>query len=226
MQEWIPLQQTFLFELLSMEAPPAPLACHSCGITDGSFHRCLDCFSRHVFCRQCCVTMHAYHPFHIIDVWTGTHFSRTTLHALGYILHLGHGGDRCPAAGDWDYEPMAGQSPRDVDVVDYSEDEDLVLVSTNGVHKHSVRWCACRHCPEPSMQLFNMGLYPASMSHPATAFTFQMLDYFHTDAMECRTSASNYFNKLRRLTNESFPDTVPVSAAIYCNSNRSISFPG
>jgi hypothetical protein len=25
-----------------------------------------------------------------------------------------------------------------VDIVDYSEDEDLVLVSTNGVHKHSL----------------------------------------------------------------------------------------
>jgi hypothetical protein len=59
-----------------------------------------------------------------------------------------------------------------------------------------------------------MGLYPASMSHPAMAFTFQMLEYFHTDTMECRTSTSNYFNKLRRLTNESFPDTVPVSTAI------------
>jgi len=159
--------------------------------------------------------MHAYHPFHIIDIWTGTHFSWTTLYDLGYVLHLGHGGDRCPSAGDWDEEPMAGKPPPDADITDHSKDDDVVIVSMNGVHKHRIRWCACRHCPKPYMQLFHMGLYPASMSNPGTAFTFQMLQYFHTDAMECRTSASNYFNKLRRLTNKSFPDTVPVSTTIY-----------
>jgi hypothetical protein len=36
------------------------------------------------------------------------------------------------------------------------------------------------------------------------------LDYFHIDSMECKTSASSFFSKLRRLTNSSNPLSVPV----------------
>jgi hypothetical protein len=56
-----------------------------------------------------------------------------------------------------------------------------------------------------------LGLYPASIERPETAFTFSLLDYFQVDAVECKTSANNFYNKLRRLTNSLFPDTVPVS---------------
>ena len=43
------------------------------------------------------------------------------------------------------------------------------------------------------------------------AFTFEVLDHFHIDAMECKTAALNFYNKLRRLTNNVFPTTAPVS---------------
>jgi hypothetical protein len=54
-------------------------------------------------------------------------------------------------------------------------------------------------------------LYPSTIKYPATAFTFSVLDNFHIDAVECKTSAYNFFNKIRRVTNNEFPDTVPVS---------------
>jgi hypothetical protein len=61
-------------------------------------------------------------------------------------------------------------------------------------------------------QLLRLGLYPSSVERPETAFTFSLLDYFHIDAVECKTSAHNFYNKLRRLTDSVFPYKVPVSA--------------
>jgi hypothetical protein len=78
-----------------------------------------------------------------------------------------------------------------------------------GVHKHRVRWCACKDDDKRHLMLFKMGLFSASIERPKTAFTFQCLDYFHLDSMECRTPA-NFFNKLRRLTNNTFPESVSV----------------
>jgi len=60
-------------------------------------------------------------------------------------------------------------------------------------------------------QLLRLGLYPSSTERPETAFTFSLLDYFHIDAVECKTSANNFYNKLRRLTDSVFPHKVPVS---------------
>ncbi|KAG1792281.1 uncharacterized protein HD556DRAFT_1309358 [Suillus plorans] len=42
-----------------------------------------------------------------------------------------------------------------------------------------------------------------------TAFTFQVLDNFLLDNLECGTSAMNYYNKLRRMTTSVFPHLVP-----------------
>jgi hypothetical protein len=56
-----------------------------------------------------------------------------------------------------------------------------------------------------------MRLYPSSVDQPQTAFTFTLLEYFQIDGLECKTSASNFFNKLRRLTDNWFPERVPVS---------------
>lgn len=69
-------------------------------------------------------------------------------------------------------------------------------------------------------------MFPASFKKIKTTFTFQVLDDFLTDNRECKTAAMNYFNKLRRLTSNTFPHTVPVrrpKAALLClslNQNR------
>jgi hypothetical protein len=60
------------------------------------------------------------------------------------------------------------------------------------------------------MQLMRAGLFPATFHNPKTAFTFQVLEEFHLDNLECKTTPSQFFSRLRRLTNEEFPNTVPV----------------
>ena len=86
----------------------------------------------------------------------------------------------------------------------------VVIVHTTGVFQHHVRWCSCPGHAKEDIQLLRLRLFPASNLHPKTAFTFDVLDHFYVDAMECRTSGDSFFQKLRRLTNNAFPDVVPV----------------
>jgi hypothetical protein len=49
----------------------------------------------------------------------------------------------------------------------------------------------------------------------------EVLDHFGIDAMECKTSAQSFFQKLRRVTNNAFPDEVPVCSDFSYNSLNS-----
>jgi hypothetical protein len=48
------------------------------------------------------------------------------------------------------------------------------------------------------------------LAQPRTVFTFNVLDDFIRDNLECGTSGMNYFSKLRRITSNVFPHLVPV----------------
>jgi hypothetical protein len=86
----------------------------------------------------------------------------------------------------------------------------LVMVHTTGVFQHRVRWCTCIGCPDRHIQLLQMRLFASSIKRPRTVFTFDVLDHFYVDAMECKTAGHSFFSKLRRLTNNAFPHMVPV----------------
>jgi hypothetical protein len=142
------------------------------------------------------------------------------LNEEGFTLHLGHGGDPCPE----DQLKAGTQRTQDADVVDgRTADEGiplsskqannmkcLTVVDVSGIHQLRVGWCRCKDAPGADIQLLRNRLFPASISNPSTAFTFGLLSYFHIDSVECKTSALSFFSKLRRLTNDSSPDSVPV----------------
>jgi hypothetical protein len=86
----------------------------------------------------------------------------------------------------------------------------ITVVDRSGVHEIGVSWCCCHEAPERDMQLVMAGFFPATFHNPKTAFTFQMLGDFHLDNLECKTMLSQFFSRLRRLTNDEFPNTVPV----------------
>ena len=133
-------------------------------------------------------------------------------------MHLGHGGSGCPA----NITPPTGpevddDGERDVvkevllEAWEPRNKKAMVIVDISGVHQLVVGWCCCQDAPDHATQLFEYDLFPASTSLPSTAFTFAVLEYFHVDAVECKTSASNFYSKLRRLTEFSSPQSVPVS---------------
>jgi len=176
----------------------------SCGQCEGAY-RCKDCFGKNWFCRDCCVKEHGRHPFHRVQTWMGDYFTNTSLKDLGLILHLGHDGYPCPTLHNED-NPLPGPSS----IRPPPSTSTLTIIDRFGVYEHSIQWCRCPNRQSQDIILFRMGLFPASIHNPQTAFTFRCLNYFHIDSMECRTSAGNFYMKLRRLTNKTFPDKVKV----------------
>jgi hypothetical protein len=121
---------------------------------------------------------------------------------LGYVFNLGHSKSGLPC-------------PEDDDVFG---DRRMTLIHTNGVFEHCVRFCRCQDAISEHEQLFCQRLFSSSFERPETAFSLDVLDYFGIDAMECKTSAQSFFQKLRRFTNNAFPDEVPVCLAISFDS--------
>ena len=48
-----------------------------------------------------------------------------------------------------------------------------------GAHRLVVRWCACDGAPPKRIQLFRRRWFPATAEDPSSAFTLDMLDFFH-----------------------------------------------
>ncbi|KAI9569352.1 hypothetical protein HD554DRAFT_2038290 [Boletus coccyginus] len=82
--------------------------------------------------------------------------------------------------------PLSGDGPG----------EQFTVVDSAGIFAHTMKWCRC--C-----------LFPSTIIKPQTGFTFDVLDEFLIDELECKTSASSFYSKLRRLTNNAFPDFLP-----------------
>jgi hypothetical protein len=109
-------------------------------------------------------------------------------------FQLGFGGSR-PGQNDRDGNPV------------------ITIVDRSGVHEIGVKWCCCLDAPERDMQLMTAGLFPATFRNPKTAFTFRVLEEFHLDNLECKTTPSQFYSRLRRLTSDEFPNAVPVRQA-------------
>ncbi|KAG2127183.1 uncharacterized protein EDB93DRAFT_1096648, partial [Suillus bovinus] len=90
----------------------------------------------------------------------------------------------------------------------------VTIVHSSGVFEHNVAWCHCLGSDSQHVQLLKAGLFPASFTRPKTTFTFEVLDHFLIDALECKTSARSFYEKLTRLTNNAFQDTVPESLSV------------
>ena len=102
----------------------------------------------------------------------------------------------------------------------------LIFVDTTGVHYLPVCFCECRSPRARHIQLLEAGLYPATVKKPRTAFTFQVLDDFYLDNLECKTPARNFYQKLRRKTSNLFPHLVPVSLMTCQEKKTLIAFKG
>ncbi|KIK76360.1 hypothetical protein PAXRUDRAFT_170176, partial [Paxillus rubicundulus Ve08.2h10] len=92
----------------------------------------------------------------------------------------------------------------------------LTLVDVTGVHLLWVCYCICPTSQQFHMQLLESGLLSATIDQLRTAFSFSVLNDFIHNNLECGTSASNYYNKLQRITSNIFPHLVPVSASAVC----------
>jgi hypothetical protein len=193
LQEYISERDVLLENLLFFEARGSEETCSKCNQHPGLI-RCSDCLCSPVFCTHCALQTHSHLPFHKLDKWNGKFFEKTSLHALGYVIRLGHGGISCP---------NTHSTP--------GFHTTLVILNTNGIFTHRILWCECEDAPSSFYQLFKAGFFPSSFKKPQTAFTFHLLDYFYIDSMECKTAALSFCQKLARLSDNAFPGEVKVS---------------
>jgi hypothetical protein len=94
MDQWLELRGKYLHILLEMEGKPLTPNCVVCN-KRGDI-KCPDCFGAPLFCKGCCVKQHRHSPFHRPLQWTTTHYTPVSLHSLGLVLFIGHGGAPCP----------------------------------------------------------------------------------------------------------------------------------
>lgn len=239
MRQWLPLRPVFLDHILAREAAPLEVHCNKC--TKRHFKiRCRDCIGNPVLCVRCCRDVHQDHPFHRIEIWSGTYFAPGWMWQTGVTINLGHGGARCPNNQAMDEEDNSvldtsfptcdpDDSTRDLDS-DSEDDETageygwasgnpqrhfpgakiVLVVHINGVHHLPITPCRCPTSSDLIAQYLQMGFYPATYKQIETVFTFQVLDDYHLENLECQTSYHHYYSKLRRMTNKIFPNTVPV----------------
>jgi hypothetical protein len=172
-------------------------------------------------------------PFHRIQKFVQGFFEASDLDDLGFKLDIrphSHGCSPNNAGTSGRYSEVYPISDDDDDDYDWEDDGETlnndshsstfhrlasdigktVIVTSAGIFKRSLQWCTCPNAPERHIQLLRARLFPATFINPKTAFSFEVLDHFRLDALECRTSAMNFMNKLTRRTNEIFPGTVPV----------------
>lgn len=153
------------------------------------------CFQGCLRCQSCIVRDHKSLPFHRIEKWTGTYFTKTSLKLLGYILHLGHSGEPCPNV---DHS------------IAHSRARPMVIIHSNGLHNIAVHFCYCYSAPPDAIQLSNAQLFPATMENPQTAFSFGVLDHFHQLTLSSKKSLYDYDDCLVKLTDPAFPQDIPV----------------
>ena len=195
LNQYLSHEKTYLDHLLDLEMPPTDLSCSACGIFEARF-RCLDCYGPHWWCQDCLLKCHVHHPFHRPQEWKDASFENVSLSKLGYVFKLGHSSSGRPF-------------PEDDDLF---ADRRMTIIHVNGIFDHFVRFCKCQDAKPEHIQLFDHRLFSSTFDRPETAFTLDVLDYYGIDAMECKTSAQSFFHKLRRVTNNAFPDLVPVSS--------------
>ena len=187
--------------LLNLELPPTNLSCTMCGDSEARF-RCQDCYGPHWWCQACLINGHSLHPFHHPQQWREGSFENVSLSDLGYVFDLGHSGSDLRCADDGNL----------------FRDRRMTLIHVNGIFEHCVRFCRCQGAIPEHEQLFCHRLFSSSFDRPETAFTLDVLDYYRIDSMECKTSAQSFFQKLKRVTDDAFPDELPVCSFLNSNS--------
>ena len=215
-----------------MECGPEGESSSKCSRQPAMF-RCLDCLCRSPACQDCCLESHQAQPFHRIQRWAGQCWEAGDLDDLGLVLCLGHWGHPCPCPAvsqEYSFDPHSDSEDEETaqllgtsnppPAIRGADETRMVFITSTGVYSRTVSWCYCPRAPTRDMQLFKMNLFSASFLKPGTAFTFDVLDHFHMDAMECKTSASAFFSKLKHFTNNAFPHTVPVKRPPSASENN------
>ncbi|EFI26719.1 hypothetical protein CC1G_15640 [Coprinopsis cinerea okayama7 len=225
MAEWIPKVRAYLSHIVGREASPTVRTCSRCYTNESpTWWRCKECLGTPLFCHLCSGDAHMEAPFHRVETLENGFFLSSWLWQCGVVVDLCPNKKCSDSVHQSDMEE-SGDELNDPER-DWFDTDDftfgarpqgryhrgnrvLVFVHTNGVHHLPVHFCLCDNAPGEEFQLLSFGFYPATSRNVRTVFTFPLLDDYLLQTLECFTSTHHFFTKLRRITNEPFPATVP-----------------
>ncbi|KAF8816373.1 hypothetical protein BYT27DRAFT_7221526 [Phlegmacium glaucopus] len=99
--------------------------------------------------------------------------------------------------------------------------EHILIVDASGLISLPAIWCACLEKAEEAGRPDDAEqMLAASYEKIKTVFSFHCLDDYRLSNLECKTSAYQYYQKLRRLTNPAFPHSVPNRYNEFCWATR------
>lgn len=167
----------------------------ACGGSAKRTTRCRDCFCYEISCSNCFINAHRNLPTHWAEVWDFSQgfFIRHDIAMLQEdvaSINLGHYGQPCHSA--------------------HATLNIFEVIDTNGIHKTKIRFCTCQGSADRTEQLMRAQLFPATIAQPTMAFTFRVLRQFHIHHLEGKESVHDFIGALRRLSDNMFPQRVPV----------------
>ncbi|KAI0055821.1 hypothetical protein BV25DRAFT_1921506 [Artomyces pyxidatus] len=93
--------------------------------------------------------------------------------------------------------------------------KDFVVIHANGIHVVNLDFCGCGLSEniERRQQILRMGWWPATVSDPQTAATFQCMNLFHLLSVQGKTTGYDFYKSLELSTSNSglspSPDRLP-----------------
>lgn len=93
-------------------------------------------------------------------------------------------------------------------------------MDTSGIHSVNLDYCNCTGLAHLTEQLLRARLYPATVAHPRTAATFDVLKTFQLLSFMSKVSAYEYYHTLARLTDNTGTVEVPVRSHYSCQSDK------
>lgn len=133
------------------------------------------------------------------QTWNGKFWKKTSLSDLGFELHLGHSGRRCPTPD--------------------GSGRVVHIIHTTGFHDVRVKFCGCapRHGYTSFdqiqyNQLLRARLFPATLTTPTSAITFECLNDFHLLTTQGKLTGMDYYETRVQLTDNPNIDPPKVSS--------------
>ena len=162
-------------------------------------------------CVDCTISLHSHLPLHRVEVcivylkryqlkenvfsqkWNGNFFEKDSLQNLGFRYQLGHcAGTTCPCS-----HPGA---------------KNFIVFDISGPHFVTIDYCGCSEEDVPLYtQLLREKWFPATLSRPQTAFTFECMEFFHELTLQGKTNMYDFYHTLLRIFDNADFSNVIVS---------------
>ncbi|TFK16703.1 hypothetical protein FA15DRAFT_606540 [Coprinopsis marcescibilis] len=123
-------------------------------------------------------------------LWNGNFFEKSSLHAVGLVVKLGHDGRQC----------VVPSPPQTVQVFDIT-----------GVHKVLIEYCNCQsQSTLRFVQLLHCQLFPSTIKRIKTAYTFEMLNTFQELSLQGKTMIYDFYHTILNCSDPLHLEKCPV----------------